>query len=51
MTTVYVYVESTQSLAFQFVRFETRPQAERFIQQLSKRSQTLRSWIWERFSE
>ncbi len=49
MEPVYVYVESTVNTAFQFVKFETRPQAERFIERLSQRSQTLRSWIWERF--
>jgi len=46
MTPVYVYIESTQSLAFQFVTFETTAQAERFIQCLSERSQNLRSRIW-----
>jgi hypothetical protein len=46
MKPIYVYVESTQSLAFQFVTFKTVVQAELFIQHLSERSQTLRSRIW-----
>lgn len=47
MTTIYVYIESTQSLAFQFVPFKTEAQAHRFMAILSTKSTTLRSRIWK----
>jgi len=45
----FVYIESTQSPAFQFIPFKTYKQAERFIKILKTKSSTLRARIWERF--
>ena len=45
MKPIYVYVESTQSLAFQFIPFGTLEQANRFVISLKKRSKTLRSYV------
>ena len=45
MTPFYVYVESTQSATFQFVSFQTREQAERFVLSVAQRCQTLRAYV------
>ena len=45
MTPFYVYVESTQSAAFQFASFQTREQADRFVVSLTQRCQTLRAYV------
>jgi len=45
MTPFYVYVESTQSAAFQFVPFQTREQADRFCLSVTQRCQTLRAYV------
>lgn len=47
MKPVYVYVESKQSPAFQFVAFKTTAQAERFIKRLLETCKTLNAKIWE----
>ena len=45
MTPFYVYVESKQSAAFQFVPFQTREQADRFVLSVTQRCQSLRAYV------
>ena len=44
-TTFYVYVESKQSAAFQFVPLQTREQADRFVLSVTQRCQSFRAYV------
>lgn len=44
-----VYIESTQSHAFQFISFKTYKEAKSFVDSIESKRNTIRARIWEGF--
>ena len=46
---IYAYVESTKSLAFQFIPFESEVQGKYFVENINKGDNTLKAQLVDSF--